>query len=214
MTLQEMIDAINRRIDDTISATDATEFLNAGQNVLAMEIGASFTQLIATSLTSSFDFDAKWHEIPVIYACMRFKELDSVLTEAQNYRAQFEQMKKQFIQSYELPAYLRDDRTAQQFTAVAGQTTFVITKDGYAPNYGSLKVYLFRSGVPYLVTFNKVVSTADDYSEITTTTTTTNDPRGFILTSACAVGDKITAIWQEHQDVVEPPYPWWSGQGW
>ncbi len=97
MTLQEMIDAINRRIDDTILPTDAVEFLNAGQNVLAMEVGAVFAQLTTSNLNGTFDFDAKYHEIPVIYACMRFKELDSVLTEANNYRAQFYDMKKFFI---------------------------------------------------------------------------------------------------------------------
>lgn len=211
MNLQEMIYAINRRVDDTIATSDAVEFLNAGQNVLAMEVGATFAQLQETNLLGTFDFDSKYHEIPVIYACMRFKELDSVLTEANNYRVQFEQMKKFFIQNYQMPSYNRDDRLSQQFFPVEGQTTFIITKDTYDPTQGVLEVY--KNGTR-MVSWSKVISTVIDEAQITTTTTTTNDPRGFILTNACVLGDRITAVWQEHEDVVDPPYSWWSGQGW
>lgn len=211
MNLQEMIAAINRRVDDTIATNDAVDFLNAGQNVLAMEVGAIFSQLTATNLAGTFDFPAKYHEIPVIYACMRFKELDSVLTESNNYRVQFEQMKKFFIANYELPVYNRDDRVTQQFTALAGQTAFVITKEGYSPNTGALTVYKNGSS---LVSWQRVISTVTDSSEVTTTTTTTNDPRGIILMTPCLLGDRITAVWEEHEDVVEPPMPWWVGQGW
>lgn len=211
MNLQDMIAAINRRVDDTISTTDAVDFLNAGQNVLAMEIGASFEQLQVTNLSGTFDFPEKYHEIPVIYACMRFKELDSVLTEANNYRAQFEQMKKYFVTSYQIPIWQRDDRLVQQFIALGGQTAFVITKDGYDPNQGDLQVY--KNGIK-LMAWERVISTVVDEADIVTTLTTTNDPYGFIVTNACVLGDKITAIWEEHQDIVEPPYSWWSGQGW
>lgn len=211
MNLQDMITAINNRCDDAIPINVAVDFLNSGQNVLAIEVGAAFTQLSTSNMTGTFDFPAKYHEIPVIYACMRFKELDSVLTEANNYRAQFEQMKKWFVQNYQLPSYLRDDILSQQFTAVLGQTAFVITKDTYDPNQGNLVVYKNGSR---MVSWNKVVSTITDEADIVTTTTSTNDPRGFILVNPCVLGDKITALWEEHQDVVEPPMPWWAGQGW
>lgn len=225
MIVQDMIAAINRRIDDTISTTDAVEFLNAGQNVLAMEVGATFSQLSVTNLNGTFDFDEKYHEIPVIYACMRFKELDSVLTEAQNYRAQFLEMKKFFIQNYQMPVYNRDDRLSQQFVAQEGQSAFIITKDTFSPQRGVLKVYKNGSG---LVTWTQVypavatvtvngktyTSAVNDASLVTTTLTSTNDPRGFILTYPCSLGDVITATWEEHNDIVEPPYAWWSGQGW
>ena len=118
MILSDMIAAINRRVDDTIATADAVDFLNAGQNVLAMEVGAVFSQLTITNLNGTFDFDEKYHEIPIIYACMRFKELDSVLTEAQNYRIQFLEMKKFFIQNYQMRVYSRDDRLSQQFVAL------------------------------------------------------------------------------------------------
>lgn len=211
MNVQDMIDAINRRIDDTINNNDAVEFLNAGQNLLAMEVGASFSQLSANTLTGTFDFPAKFHEIPVIYACMRFKELDSVLTEAQNYRIQFEDMKKYFVQNYQVPMYLRDDRLSQQFTAAEGQTAFVITKDNYDPQQGDLLVY--KNGIK-LIGWSRVISTILDESAIVTTNTTTNDPYGFILNNPCTLGDVITAVWEEHMDLVEPPYSFWSGQGW
>lgn len=211
MNVQQMIDAINRRIDDTIAIPDAVEFLNAGQNQLAIEIGASFNQITTSNLNGTFDFDLKYHEIPVIYACMRFKELDSVLTEANNYRQQFYDMKKWFVQSYQLPPWLRDDRLAQQFAAQAGQTAFIITKETYNPKQGDLMLY--KNGSK-LLTWTKVVSTVEDAALVSTSLTLTNDPRGFILTYPCALGDVITAVWEEHNDLVEPPYSFWAGQGW
>lgn len=217
MNLQQMIDAVNNRVDDSISGTLITEYLNAGQNVMAMEVGAAFTQFVYGQMTVSPDFDEKYHEIPVLYACMRIKEMDSVLTEAANYRMQFEERKKFFIANYQVPIYLRDDRITQQFTASAGQMAFVITKTTYDPQQGSLTVYKTSYGTTNstdLISFTRVVSTITDVSQASTTNTTTNDPRGFILTYACAVGDKITAVWQEHNDIVQPPYPFWAGQGW
>lgn len=216
MILSEMITSINNRCDDSIPWSVATDYLNAGQNLLAIELGAAFKQLNSNDGSSTFDFPAKFHEIPIIYACMRFKESDSVLTEAANYRNQFEQMKKYFIMNYELPAYLRDDRLSQQYNfssgnLVAGQTAFVITKDGYNPQQADLTIY--KNGQKIL-SWSKVASTVIDEALIVTTTTSTNSPNGFILLNPCTVSDRITAIWEEHEDIVNPPYPWWSEQGW
>ena len=80
MNLGQMVTAINNRCDDNIPQSVATEYLNAGQNLMAVEVGAAFTQLNAANSSSTFDFPAKYHEIPVLYACMRFKESDSTLT--------------------------------------------------------------------------------------------------------------------------------------
>ena len=50
MTLQEMIDAINRRVDDVVDTTDAVEWLNAGKNQMALAIGANFPDLSANDM--------------------------------------------------------------------------------------------------------------------------------------------------------------------
>ena len=95
--------------------------------------------------------------------------------------------------------------------------SFVITKETYYPQQGNLRVYIrpVATGIVQpLVSFTKVVSTISDFSLVATTLISTNDPRGFILTYACAVGDKVTAVWEEHNDIVSPPYPFWAGQGW
>lgn len=231
MNLQQMIDAVNNRVDDSISGTLITEYLNAGQNVMAMEVGAAFTQFVYGQMTVSPDFDEKYHEIPVLYACMRIKEMDSVLTEAANYRMQFEERKKFFVVNYQIPEYLRDDRFSQQFTASATQQAFIITKETYDPLNGNLRVYRKKVANTYssnLVTWERVsisvatvlingksyTSVINDDNLVTTTLTTTNDPRGFILTFPCGAGDRITAVWEEHVDLANPPYPFWAGQGW
>jgi hypothetical protein len=187
MTLQEMINAINRRIDDVIDTADAIEWLNEGQNLLAIAVGAKFPQL-SSNLTDTFVFDEKYHTIPVIFAAMRYKEQDSSLQEARYLMDQFEEYKREFVENYEVPPRYRDDRQTQQFTATDGQTTFTITKLDYDPNSGDLKVYVNDAPVP-------LAAIGWDKS--------------FTLETPCSDGDAVTAVWEIHTDMQEPPYPWW-----
>lgn len=186
MILQEMIDAINRRVDDVVDLPDALDWLNEGQNVMAIAIGAKFTPL-TTNTTSTFDFDERYHHIPVLYACARYKEQDSSLSEAGNFASQFEDQKREFVENYELPPYLRDDRLSQQFIATDMQSTFMITKNGYYPSSGNLNVYV--NGM-LIYDFN------------------INDDKSFTLYNPCALDDKVTAVWEEHFTMQEPPFPW------
>jgi len=211
VNVQDMINAVNRRIDDTIDSTTIVDYLNAGQNVMGMQVNALFTSLSAGTTTYTPVYDTKYHEIPVLYACMRIKEMDSVLTEAQNFRDQFETQLKYFVLNYRVPPSLRDDRMSQQYTASSGQTAFVISKLTYDPDSSTITVY--KNDREWLG-WSKVTSTVSDSSSIVTTTTSTNDPNGIILNTACTAGDLITLVWDEHSDVANPPYSWWSGQGW
>lgn len=211
MNVQDMINAVNRRVDDVIDNVTVVEYLNAGQNMMAVEVEALFVTLSVASLTYTPVYDAKYHEIPVLYACMRIKEMDSVLTEAANYRAQFDSQLKQFVLNYRVPPSLRDDRMTQQFTAVAGQTVFVVTRETYDPDSSDVTVY--KNNREW-IGWSKVISQITDSSTIVTTTTSTNDPNGIIINTGCTAGDLITITWDEHADVANPPYSWWAGQGW
>lgn len=187
MNLQQMIDAINRRVDDVVDVSDAVEWLNSGKNQMAAAIGATFPDLVATDLSSSFAFDSKYHEAPVLYASASFKEQDSALGEAQNFMYKFDQVKNEFVRNYEVPPSFKDGYTVQQFVASGGKKTFTITKESYSPSYGDLKVYV---------------------NNIKTTNFTIN---GSEFTCLYVVdNDKITAMWEEHTDLIEPPYNWWG----
>lgn len=190
MTLQEMINAINRRIDDIVITPDAVEWLNEGQNIMAIAVGAKFPQLSTSDLSGTFVFDAKYHGIPVLFACARYKEQDSSLQESNNFMTQFEEFKKEFVENYEVPPRYRDDRHSQQFIAREGEDTFVITKVDYHPSSGDLKVY-----VNDLPVYPRFIGSGAD--------------RSFTLETPCQEGDAVTAIWEIHTDMQEPPYPWW-----
>lgn len=188
MTLQEMIDAINRRVDDVVDVRDAVEWLNSGKNQMAVAVGAKFPDLSTTDLNGTFPFDDKYHEAPVLYACACFKEQDSSLSEVANFMAKFENLKKDFVRNYAVPPRYRDDRLSQQFTATQGQTTFTITKEGYDPRFGDLKVYVNDMPAEF-----ELGSGTD-----------------FILRNPANNGDAVTAVWEEHIDLIEPPYNWWT----
>lgn len=188
MNLQEMKAAVERRVDDVVDIADVVEWLNSAKDRMATAKEAKFPDLSATDLQGTFPFDSKYHEGPVAYAAAKAKELDSALSEASNYMSQFEDIKKEFVDNYELPPRYRDDRLSQQFTATEGQTLFTITKNGYNSRQGDLKVYV-----------NDVEA---DFVK--------SDNRGFVLTVVTSAGDVVTAVWEEHQDIVEPPYSWWK----
>lgn len=189
MTLQDMIDAINRRLDEVVDVADAVEWLNAGKNQMAIAVGAKFPDLVVGQMQSSFVFDERYHEAPVLYACARYKERDSSTSEAGNFMVQFEQLKREFVLEYEVPPRYREDRFSQQFVAEDGQTTFTITKNGYDPQYGDLKVYI-----------NDVL-----YEDVNVYT----DKTFMILNKTINAGDAITAVWEEHTYLQEPPFNWW-----
>lgn len=189
MTLQQMINAINSRVDDAVNTTDAVGWLNAGKNQMAVAIGANFPDLDPNNLDDTFVFDAIYHEAPILYACAKFKEQDSALSEVANFMTQFENLKKEFVGKYTVPPRYRNDRLTQQFIATAGQTDFTITAQNYDPRYGNLSVYV--NDVP-----------CDQFRA--------NSDRTFTVFCTLNDGDAVTAIWEEHEDYIQPPFEWWN----
>jgi hypothetical protein len=188
MNLQQMIDAINRRVDDVVDSKDAAEWLNSGKNQMAIAVGAKFPDLDSSNLSGTFVFDDQFHEAPVLYACASFKEQDSALSEVGNFMTKFENLKKEFVRSYVVPPRYRNDRLSQQFIATAGQTSFIVTKDGYDPAMGDAKVY---------VNDQLVSSSIGTGNEL-------------ILTVAASLNDCVTVVWEEHTDLIDPPFNWWT----
>lgn len=195
MNVSEMIDILNANVDDVVDNTTAIRWLNAGQNKMASEARASFTQFTISNLNATPDFPEKYHEIPVLYACAMFQSSESSLGEKNSYLVQFEEGVKSFIENYDIPMLQRDDSNTQQFTKIdSDNNTYAITKRGYVDGYKSnLKVYI---------------------NNIETTLFTINN-KSFTLTEIVGVqvpvsGDKITAVWEDRPEMVEPPYTWWK----
>jgi hypothetical protein len=190
MNLKEMIDAVNMRADDIQSNAVIIQWLNEGISVLGIAVEANFPQFSATSgdlIGQIAPIPERFHMIPVIYAIAKFKEYDSSVNEANNFMNQFEFLKNQFVATYQVEPQYRDDRLAQQFTVTDGQREFEITKNGYNPRYGDLKVYVNGQR-------------KEDF---------TIKDKKFTLVTDSVAGDKITAVWEEHTDLLEPPYNFW-----
>lgn len=186
---------INANVDDVVDNTTAVRWLNAGQNQMAAEARASFTQLSANNLNGTFDFPEKYHETPVLYACAMYQSSESSIGEKTSYLTQFQDGLKTFLETYDVPMTQRDDSNTQQFMKTpADANTYTITKRGYVDGYKSnLKVYI---------------------NNVETTLFTINS-KTFTLTEIVGVqilndGDKITAQWEDRPEMVEPPYTWWK----
>lgn len=185
-----MITLLNTNIDDVVDASTATRWLNAGQNQMAAEARAEFTQLVATNQSSTFDFPAKYHEIPVLYACAMYQSSESSIGEKNSYLIQFQEGLKTFLETYDVPMQYRDDSNTQQFVkSSTDNNTYTITKRGYSLQ-SNLKVYV-----------NSVQ---------TTTFTTLNNTFTITYETEPAAGAKITATWEDRPDLQEPPYSWWK----
>lgn len=190
-TQSDLVGQVLRRVDDSPSSASVVEWLNAGVNAMATRVNAIFPLLVATDSSSRLAFDDKWSEIPVLYACARFKQADLMTSDAQSYMSQFEMMLREFVMRYDVPPQYKDDPNTQQFVATAGQTAFTVTKESFSSSTSDLIVYKNN---------RKLVRDVD--YKITET--------GFTLTTGATVNDFITAIWEYHQDMQEPPYSWWT----
>jgi hypothetical protein len=190
-----MLAMINVNVDDVVDTPTAVRWLNAGQNQMAVEARASFTQLAATNPNGTFDFPEKYHEIPVLYACAMYQSSESSIGEKNSYLVQFQDGLKSFIENYDTPMTQRDDTNTQQFIkTLTDENKYTITKRGYLDGYKSnLKVYI---------------------NNVETTLFTTND-KTFTITEIVGVqtlveNDKITAVWEDRPEMQEPPYTWWK----
>lgn len=189
----DLVNQVWRRVDDQPAAVDVVDWLNAGQNLMAIRAGAVFPMLDVNNSQSQFAFDDKWAEIPVLYACARFKQADLMYTDADRYMSQFDTMLRDFNAKYEVPPQYMDIPNSQQFTASAGQTKFIITDETYNPITSALTVY--KSNL-------KLVQDTDFSIESSTKTVT--------FTNACTGGEFVTMRWELQSDLETPPYTWWT----
>jgi hypothetical protein len=187
----DLVGQVQMRVDDSPSSASVVEWINAGVNVMAMRVNAVFPMLSVTESTSKLPFDDKWSEIPVLYACARFKQSDLMTQDAQSYMNQFEMMVRDFVLRYEVPPQYKDDPNTEQFVPQLGQVNFTITKESFSAATGDLIVYKNN---------RKLVKDTD----FTVTET------GFSLALGAQATDFITAVWEYHSDLQEPPYSWWT----
>lgn len=186
-----LVEAVQNRVDDTPANASVTDWLNAGQNIMAAKVGAVFPQLDPNNSSSQLVFDDKWAEIPVLYACARFKQSDLMYSDADRYMQQFNDLLRDFAVKYQVPPQYKDEPNMTQFIATAGQADFIITDETFDPAYGILTVYKN----------NRKLTPDVDFTLDNTT---------FSLVSVCIGGEFITARWEMSTDTQQPPYTWWT----
>lgn len=188
MDFSYMKTQVENRVDDQPGVDSIMAWINAGLGVMGAKVDAIFPTITSTSDT--FVFDDKWAEIPILYACFRFKQSDLMTQDAQFYYQQFNELLKEFATRYQVPPQYKDTANSQQFTASAMQTDFTITKDSFSSDISDLILYKNNVKLP---------------SDAFTMTDT-----GFTLDNATNAGDFITAIWEPRAELEEPPYTWWT----
>jgi hypothetical protein len=177
-------------VEDLPLIDDTVRWVNACLADLGIDLDANFPLVSdANSNLSSSGIPTKFHGMVALFCTVKYLEKDGSFQESNIFAQQYDDMKKRFIAAFEVPLQYRDDRLSQQFIAGSGQSTFEITKEGYDPTYGDLKVYVNGSLKDIIV----------------------NSDKTFMLTTyTCAANEKVTALWEEHTDFVEPPYNFWT----
>jgi hypothetical protein len=187
MLLRDMIETVNGLIDDVADNTDLLIWLNAGKDEMAIEAEARFPSLTTSDMSNSYAFDDRFHMGPVYYAAAKYKEQDSSLDEAINFMQQFDNVKKNFALKATIDPQFKEDGNVQHFIASEGQTDFLITKNSYNPRYGDVQVYVNGKRTYAFTTMDNTIT----LPSLTT-------------------GDMVSCIWEEHADLVDPPYNWWK----
>lgn len=197
MQLQELKAMMWDRVDDAPLDLTVMRWFDAAQLRLASAVNAKFPKFVTNgTFTPTVEpvFDEQWHEALVVFACARYKEAEASLNEVANYQQQFDNIVKEMTENYEVPLIYRNDRVSQQFTVTdPTQMTFTITKIGYDPTYGNLKVFI--NGL-----------------ETTDFALAWDGTKAFSInaTTSLVVNDIVTALWEEHYEFQESPVPWWN----
>lgn len=203
MNLGELKQMVWDTIDDAPIDLTVVRWMQSGQNRLASAVGAKFPDFVDNN---SFDpnftpvFDSKWHEALAIFACARYKESESSMQEVTNFQNQFDDLKKEFAERYQVPVQYLDSDHSQQFTNAAGVTEFTITKDGFDQNYSNLKVYV-----------NGILQV--DWQFTNPTNSTSTNQNNFTLGGSIPTlvsTDIVTAVWDNQNQLLEAPYPFWT----
>lgn len=194
MQLSEMIRLVGIYIDDVADSSDILLLLNAAKNAMATEVRCTFPDLVAsTDMSDTFVFDAEYHEIPVLYAAAMLKSQDSAVREKESYLSQYMAGISNFAENYDPPVQYLNLPNVQHFIATVAQTDYIVTKGGFHPRYGNLKLY--RNSLPIVEDF--VIGS--------------NIFKLSPLTSVVA-GDIITAVWEMNSDYGYAPgfFPSWG----
>lgn len=203
MNLGDLKQMVWDTIDDAPPDITVIKWMQSGQNRLASAIGAKFPDFVTNGTfdpSASPVFDSKWHEALAVFACARYKESESSMQEVTNFQQQFEDLKKEFAERYQVPVQYMDNDYSQQWTNVAGQTTFTITKNGFDQNYSNLKVYI-----------NGILQVDWQFtSPVTSTSTNVNNFTLGGTIPALVSTDIVTAIWDNQNQLLEAPYPFWT----
>jgi len=191
--LSEMIALTNSYIDDVAPNDEIIRWLNMGKDRMAIEVKSTFPDLPTVAqdqtLTATFIFPAKYHEVPCLYAAAMYRGQESSLNEKGSFMQQFELGVRNFSENYNPPMQYRDEHNIIQYTATAGQTDFVIANDMFTPFYGDVRFYVNSVPNDYFVVQSKALFK-------------------YVGTTPLTNGAKVTLIFEQNANFIEPPYHW------
>lgn len=188
-----MISLVNSYVDDVVANDDIIRWLNMGKDRMATEVKCTFVDLPTVAqeptLSSSFVFPSKYHEVPCLYAAAMYRGQESSLNEKGSFMQQFELGVRNFSENYNPPVEYLDQPNVIQYTATAGQTDFVVANDMFTPFYGGTRFYVNSLPNDYFSIQNKALFK-------------------YVGTTPLVNGDKVTLIFEQNANFIEPPYAW------
>lgn len=174
MNYGDMKKLLEYYVDDVVDTTTTTALFNSGKNKMAIAVHAEFPDITPTAPNDNFVFDARFHEIPVLYAAAMAKSYDSSLQEKNSYLNQYETGLRDFIQNYDPPIqYLRQEYMQHMTVSeLLGTTSVAVTNPTYNTR-GVVDVYVNSVPVTY-----------------------TGTATGIDLISPAPLGSVITVVWE------------------
>lgn len=193
MILSQMITLVNSYVDDVLSNDDIIRWLNMGKDRMATEVKCTFPDLPTVAqdqtLSSSFIFPSKYHEVPCLYASAMYRGQESSLNEKGSFMQQFELGVRNFSENYNPPVQYLDQPNVIQYTATAGQTDFVVANDMFTPFYGGSRFYVNSLPSDNFSIQSKVLFK-------------------YVGVTPLVLNDKVTLIFEQNANFIEPPYAW------
>lgn len=201
MNIDAIITETKRLCDDdqSIANADIQSWIDLAINRINQALKVNIPTISALPTTTVPSFDARYHEVLILFCIIKYREGDSDYTAAQYFQQQFNEMLSIMQRDMTIPPSLRMDESIQQIVVTDATVSVYTLTIPYGSYYSNLVVYWNDAIV------DSRYYTIDQYDK-----TISFDVANIIF----VVNDKISIDYELNAITNQPPLDWWGNMGW
>jgi hypothetical protein len=200
MKVDDIIREVKRLSDDdqSILTSDIQDWIDLGINRINQALKCNIATISSLSTSTIPNFDARYHEILVLFAVAKYREGDSDYTAAQYFMGLFADMLKVMERDMPKNPSIRLDDSIIQLVAADTSGIFNVPTLPTNAYFNNIFVYKNDNDISQYCTFNSL----------------SKQMIVDIANAPISVNDKITVDYEINSALDTPPYGFWGQTGW